>query len=393
MSLFPEKMLTLSPTLAATVGLEEALLLQLLGDCRALVPGEPRDGYVWHRVALEQLQQSTPFWRNEDLQRLVASLHEKGLLLYRGGRIGSDSEFTFAFNETVAGTAAAVAAPPIAGAGATTAAVAPAVAGSASLSPSTPPASAQPAVAKTIGNSWQPSEDALRQLSQLGVTREFAATQVGQFVAYWRDRNVSRHSWESKYIKEVWRQWQQQMSSDNRRRSEQPMTNDWQPSADALTILVDQGGINRNFIDDAIPEFVLYWRDRGDRSATWDSKFIGHIRHQWQHYCGLIENDHAPRVISADWQPNPAVYDLLEMANIRRSFAEQLIAEFILYWRENGKPQSSWSSKFLQFVKRQWARENSPTAERSHGQNSTQPSTRLRNRSFVEDLTDRSWAS
>jgi len=378
MSLFPEKMLALSPTLAASIGVEEALLLQLLGDCRALVTGEPRDGFSWHAVELAQLQQCTPFWRAEDLQRLVASLHEKGLLLYRGGRIGSEPLFTFAFNEAAAGAPA------------TSRSAAPAVS-SAAL----PPTAAQPAAAKTIGGSWQPSEDALRQLGQLGVSREFAFTQVGQFVAYWRDRNVSRHSWESKYIKEVWRQWQQQMTHNSRRASEQPMGAQWRPSADAMAILTEQGGINRNFIDDAIPEFVLYWRDRGERSATWDSKFIGHIRHQWQHYCGLIENDHTPRVIAADWQPNPAVYDLLEMANIQRAFGEQLIAEFILYWRESGKPQSSWSTKFLQFVKRQWARENSPTAESSNGQSNPahQPSTRLRNRSFVEDLTDRSWAS
>lgn len=367
MSLFPEKMLTLSPTLAAAIGVEEALLLQLLGDWRAMRSGDSRDGFCWHQIELAQLQQCAPFWSSEQLQRLVASLHEKGLLLYRGGRIGSQPEFTFAFNEASALPNGPDAAPA--------------------------PAHALAAPAKTIDNSWQPSEDALRQLGQLGVSREFSLTQLPQFTAYWRDRNVSRHSWESKFIKEVWRQWQQQLSHNQRRAAEQPIGADWRPSADALNILVEQGGINSNFIEDAVPEFVLYWRDRGERSSTWDSKFISHIRHQWQHYCGLIENDHAPRVISSDWQPNPAVYDLLEMANIERSFAEQLVPEFVLYWRESGKPQSSWSSKFLQFVKRQWARDNSATVDKSHGQNHAQPSSRLRNRSFVEDLTDRSWAS
>ena len=374
MSLFPEKVLTLSPTLAAAIGVEEALLLQLLGDWRAMQIGDSRDGFSWYQIELSQLQQCTPFWNSEQLQRLVSSLHEKGLLLYRGGRIGSQAEFTFAFNEACSTPSR------------------PARAATATAPTPITEASA-PAPAKTIDNSWQPSEDALRQLGQLGVSREFSLTQLPQFTAYWRDRNVSRHSWESKFIKEVWRQWQQQMSNNQRRASELPMGGDWRPSVDALNILVEQGGINSNFIEDAIPEFVLYWRDRGERSSTWDSKFISHIRHQWQHYCGLIENDHAPRVISTDWQPNPAVYDLLEMANIERRFAEQLVAEFVLYWHENGKPQSSWSSKFLQFVKRQWARDNSATVDKSHGQNHAQPSTRLRNRSFVEDLTDRSWAS
>lgn len=373
MSWFPEKMLTVAPTLAAAIGLQEALLLQLLGDFRATHAGQTRDGFVWHSVALSQLQQCTPFWDNQQLQTLVASLHEKGLLLYRGGRIGTEAHFTFAFNEA--------------------AATQPAPSAAANSAATTLPATTVAAAAKTIDSGWQPSEDALRQLAQLGVSRDFAQSQLPQFTAYWRDRNVSRHSWESKFIKEVWRQWQQQVSQQQRRASEQTISSDWQPSADAMRILVEQGAINRNFIDDAIPEFVLYWRDRGERSSTWDSKFISHIRHQWQHYCGLIENDHAPRLITADWQPNPAVYDVLEMANIERRFAEQLIPEFVLYWRESGKPQSSWSSKFLQFVKRQWARDNSPTVDKPNGQNHSQPSTRLRNRSFVDDLTDRSWAS
>jgi hypothetical protein len=45
-----------------------------------------------------------------------------------------------------------------------------------------------------------------------------------------------------------------------------------------MDILVNQGGINPNFIEDAVPEFILYWRDRGDVSSTWDSKFIQHVR-------------------------------------------------------------------------------------------------------------------
>ena len=60
----------------------------------------------------------------------------------------------------------------------------------------------------------------MRQLSQLGVTQAFAEQQIPQFVAYWRERNVPRHSWESKFIKEVWRQWQQAEATSHRRRQE-----------------------------------------------------------------------------------------------------------------------------------------------------------------------------
>ena len=254
--------------------------------------------------------------------------------------------------------------------------------------------SSSPHSAKTIGGSWQPSDDALRQLAQLGVTREFAQQQIPQFVAYWRERNVPRHSWESKYIKEVWRQWQQAASTNHRRSREVSVTGEWRPSADALDILIQQGGINPNFIDDAVPEFILYWRDRGDVSSTWDSKFIQHVRRQWQFYTGMMDQDSMPRAIPAQWQPKETVYDVLQMANIDRQFAQQIIPEFVLYWQENGTPHGSWSTKFLQYVKRQWARHNQPqSASGSHGKQGSNSEGRIRDRSIIDALSDRSWAS
>ena len=370
MSLIPEKPITISPTLAATIGLEETVLLQLLQECRSHANPEQSQGFDWVTIAGEKLLSLAPFWREEDIIRLSAGLHEKGLLLIGGAPFASQRDFRFAFNDAVASSSAR-----------------------APVQPAVSPAA--PVSAKTIGNSWQPSQDALRQLSQLGVTQAFAQQQIPQFVAYWRDRNVPRHSWESKFIKEVWRQWQQAEATSHRRRQEVSLTSDWRPSRDALQILIGQGGINSNFVEDAIPEFILYWRDRGDLSSTWDSKFIQHIRRQWQFYTGMMEQDSMPRAIDAQWRPKESVYDVLQMANISRQFAEQLLPEFVLYWQENGKPQSSWSTKFLQYVKRQWAHHiQPPSTDTAHGkQQGSNPNGRIRDRSFVEDLTDRSWAS
>ena len=376
MSLIPEKPITISPTLAATIGLEETVLLQLLQECRSHGTPEQNQGFEWFSVAAEKLLSLAPFWREADILRLSAGLHEKGLLLIGGAPFSSQRDFRFAFNDVPASSTNRAAN---------------------TVSQHTAPAvsSAMPASAKTIGNSWQPSQDAVRQLSQLGVTQAFAQQQIPQFVAYWRERNVPRHSWESKFIKEVWRQWQQAEATSHRRRQEITLTNDWRPSRDALQILIGQGGINSNFVEDSIPEFILYWRDRGDVSSTWDSKFIQHIRRQWQFFTGMMEQDSMPRKIEAQWQPKASVYDVLQMANINRQFAEQLVPEFILYWQENGMPQSSWSTKFLQFVKRQWARHIQPSStDTAHGkQQGSNPNGRIRDRSFVEDLTDRSWAS
>jgi hypothetical protein len=369
MSLIPEKPIVISPTLAATIGLEETVLLQLLQEC--ISHGNPtfNNGFAWVTVSAGRLLNLVPFWQQDDVRRLTASLHEKGLLLIGGVAFTSDQDFRFAFNE-----------------------------GSVASTPNQLDSTrsllvSKPSSAKTIGNTWQPSEDALRQLGQLGVTREFAQQQVPQFVAYWRDRNIPRHSWESKYIKEVWRQWQQAETSNNRRRKEISVTSNWRPSIDALDILVNKGGISTNFVEDAIPEFILYWRDRGEVSSTWDSKFIQHVRRQWQFYSGMMEQESMPRVISENWKPKESVYDVLQMANIDRPFAEQTIPEFVLYWQENGTPQSSWSTRFLQYVKRQWAYQSKLLTDTSNGKQQGYSKGRIRDRSIIDALSDRSWAS
>ena len=398
MSLIPEKPITISPTLAATIGLEETVLLQLLQECRSHGTPEQNQGFEWFTVASEKLLSLAPFWREDDILRLSAGLHEKGLLLIGGAPFSSQRDFRFAFND---GVATSITQSPQTSSQTNSQTNSqqhsnqrqqPAYNHSATTAA---PSNGIPTSAKTMGNSWQPSQDAMRQLSQLGVTQLFAQQQIPQFVTYWRERNVPRHSWESKFIKEVWRQWQQAEASSHRRRQEVALTNEWRPSRDALQILIGQGGINSNFVEDSIPEFILYWRDRGDLSSTWDSKFIQHIRRQWQFFSGMMEQDSMPRKIEAQWQPRASVYDVLQMANINRQFAEQLVPEFILYWQENGMPQSSWSTKFLQFVKRQWARHIQPSStDTAHGkQQGSNPNGRIRDRSFVEDLTDRSRAS
>ncbi|MDG0968857.1 MAG: DnaT-like ssDNA-binding domain-containing protein [Porticoccaceae bacterium] len=369
MSLIPEKPIVISPTLAATIGLEETVLLQLLQEC--ISHGNPtfNSGFAWITVPADRLLSLAPFWRQDDVRRLTASLHEKGLLLIGGVTFTAHQDFRFAFNED------SVASAPN------------------HLESTRSVPAPKPSSAKTIGSTWQPSEDALRQLSQLGVTREFAHQQVPQFVAYWRDRNIPRHSWESKYIKEVWRQWQQAETSNNRRRKEVSVTSNWRPSVDALDILVSKGGINTNFVEDAIPEFILYWRDRGAVSSTWDSKFVQHVRRQWQFYSGMMEQESMPRVIGENWQPKERVYDVLQMANIDRPFAEQRIPEFVLYWQENGSPQSAWNTRFLQYVKRQWAYQSKLLTDTSNGKQQGYSKGRIRDRSIIDALSDRSWAS
>ena len=371
MSLLPEKSIVFSPTLAATLGLEEAILLQVLQECISHSEQTTSSGFAWTVISGKKLVEICPFWNEQDIRRLSASLNEKGLLLIGGGAFSANQDFRFSFNETSSE---------------------PRSQKSKNTAISTIPMAHS---AKPIGSSWQPSEDCLRQLAQLGVTNQFAYQQIPQFVTYWRDRNIPQHSWESKFIKEVWRNWQLQESDNYRKSKELPIANDWRPSQDALDILCKQGAINSNFIEDAIPEFILYWRGTGQVSSTWDSTFVQHVRRQWQFFNGTMNQDKTPKTMSASWQPNESVYDVLQMANIERDFAQRLIPEFVLYWQENGSAQCSWSTKFLQYVKRQWARHIQPqTADNKYGKQQGFSATgRIRDRSIIDAPSDRSWAS
>ena len=80
-SIVPERQLVFSPGLAATIGLEEAVLLQHLHALFEHRPAELRKGHAWLNVEREFLLGTLPFWSTEDLQRITRSLADKGVLL------------------------------------------------------------------------------------------------------------------------------------------------------------------------------------------------------------------------------------------------------------------------------------------------------------------------
>ncbi len=379
MSLIPEQPLLFSPTLAATIGLEEAILLQVLDGWLREGETEERNGFRWLDVAQSRLEQRLPFWGVNDFRRICSSLRDKGIILIGGVPFGSSASLRYALNEQV-NTPATPAAPPPAGTSPVAATARPAE---------------QPPGARTISPIWQPDEELLRQLAQYNIPRQFAFDQVPEFVTYWNERGESRYSWGSRFIRHVLRLWREQESQDARRARELPMTSDWRPGADAIDILTRQSAISRNFVEDAIPEFVLYWRERGELCSTWDSRFVLHVKRQWARFTTALKTDSEPRPMVANWQPDPTVYEVLELANIDRQFAHELLPEFVLFWRDSGRVQSSWNTRFLQHVKRDWARRQNTltTLEPIHGRPTRPHATgKTRERTLEQDLLDRSWA-
>lgn len=345
-SLLPERPLVISPALAATLGLEEAVLLSVLHE---LYLHRAQGG--WLKVDGSVLAPFVPFWLPQDIQRIATSLQAKGVLQLRSAPYLSSGVLDFSLGDSA---------------------------------PAPSRVHEPRSVAATTGGAtlmaphWQPDDDLLRQLAQLGVPADFVQQQVPEFVRYWRDRGEAHHAWGNRFLKQVLRVWREQEQHGAKLRQNTAMTADWRPGPDAVEIL-QRAGVSREFIADSVPEFVLYWRERGEQHSTWDSKFLQHVRRQWAIFTAKLAHDPTPRPISADWQPSPDVFDILQMAAIDADFARAQVSEFVLYWLDSRQVHASWNSKFLHHVKYRWARRHQqPWQGETDG--------------FVATHTDRSWA-
>ena len=102
-SLIHERTLLISPTLAATIGLEEAVMLQLLHDAAQF---GARPGQRWHEIDKEELLRLLPFWSERDCQRISASLRDKGVLAIDSPPLEQTHCLRFALEEPAAAPAA-----------------------------------------------------------------------------------------------------------------------------------------------------------------------------------------------------------------------------------------------------------------------------------------------
>lgn len=362
-TLIPDRHIVISPTLAATIGLEEAVMLQVLHDATQLSPS----GTAWREIGTAELLRLLPFWDLRECQRVSASLRDKGILAIASAPLDQSDRLRFSFDASAGST----------------------------------PSTRQRHTGKLTGgktlmaNRWHPDDELLRQLALHGISGEFAEAQVDEFVLYWSDRGEPAYSWNAKFRSHVIRRWREYEASlatadDLPRRIDA----NWRPEADALEILA-RAGVPATFIEEAIPEFVLYWSERGEEARTWGSRFVTHVKRQWVRFSNTLELEGEPRRLTSEWQPGGDVFDILRMANIDAAFARGLLPEFVLFWSDSGETHPSWNSKFLQHVKFQWARRaQAPRAEEhQHGnRQGTGGKSSTRSRSLVEDLTDRSWA-
>ncbi len=389
-SLVPEQQLVFSPGLAATLGLEEAVLLQFLHQLLQHSPVRRSKNRDWVSADRERLLRQLPFWQQHDLQRICASLAAKGVLLFDAHAHGQ--ALTFALNEDPQRMQAP---------GEMPAATPRQISGGEPRGGlgRGPRATVQPGMhlrAGLLPSGWAPSEDLLQLLAlNHNIPRQFALDQLEDFVFYWRERGETSHAWENKFRQHVLSSWrrEQQSAGEAFETRERPLDNQWRPNADAMEIML-RAGINRQFIEDAIPEFILYWRERGSPPRELNSRFVQHIRLQWTRYTSSVHHSTEPQRIAEDWRPSEDVLDILRMSHIDPAFAMTLLPEFILFWRDSNQLHTSWNSKFLQHVKYHWARQNKlgKGSADHEGQRHAGGTGRTRDRSLEQDLSDTSWA-
>ncbi len=377
----------ISPTLASTIGLEEAVMLQVLAEfinSREKCHRSINRKLDWVELSDQDLQQAFPFWATVDIRRVQNSLQNLGLIIIEPNTDTAATQTRSSFY--------AIDEPSIeensgardsgqqheSDAHTQHSATVSTASGSASL----------------IAPNWQPGQDWIRKCKQHAIPEPFIHAQVAEFVGYWRDRGQARFSWGNAFYKHVLKEWRNEQTRKGAFEMATEMSAQWRPSEDAIGIL-EISGINSSFIEDAIPEFVLYWRERGMVNGAWNTKFIEHIRRQWAKFSASFGYDDTPKAIPSDWQPSGDCFEILQLAEIDEKYARSRIPEFVMYWKDSQQVKSSWNTVFLQFIKQDWARQlkQVENADLSYAENqSLVGSSQQRIKERFQRIADRSWA-
>ena len=369
--ILPERPLLISPTLAETIGLEETVMLQAIADLieyREEIKRNDDSSLTWIKVSYRELESLLSFWDLSEIKRIQESLQKLGMI--RIEAVDSKAEILLAINDQAHPKEKPK---------------------QSKQKPKTPPAINS---AGHIPADWQPDQNWIRLCKQHSIPEDFIKQLVPEFVNYWRDRGQSRFSWGNAFYKHVLKEWRNEQTRRGAHELASTMSADWAPSPDAMDIL-ENAGINSSFIQDAVPEFVLYWRERGAVHGAWNTKFIEHIRRQWAKFTTSFGRDDTPKQIADDWQPSLDCYEILQLAEIDEKWARSRVPEFVLYWKDRQQVKSSWNTVFLQFIKQDWARQlkHLESAEIANAENqSITGSGQQRLKEKFQQFADRSWA-
>ena len=364
-SLYSDRPIAVSPALAATIGLEEAVMVHVLAELltfRAAERLESHPNLDFVLLSEADAGRFFPFWKPADIDRIRLKLMQLDMVVYEPHPTEEGAAW-YALQRMDSAPRQ------------------------------------QSRVRRRRGTTgpippdWQPDAQWIMQCRQQNIPEDFVHAQVPRFVLYWRERGEARFSWGNEFYRHVLKLWREEQTASGARERFGDMSWDWQPDDVAMGILLHDG-VNRNFIEDAIPEFVLYWMERGVMRDAWNTKFIAHVQRQWHRFQAAELYGLEPKPIAQDWQPDAASLEILQLAQIDEEWALRQVREFVLYWRETGEARESWNTIFLQRIKQLWAQRLKRQAMGldDEGNEIAAKSIEQQNREWFERVTDRSWA-
>ncbi len=364
-SLYSDRPIAVSPTLAATIGLEEAVMVHVLAELIAFRATHPLPSHPELRFVLldeADVGRFFPFWRAADIERIRLRLLQLEMLVYEPHAEVSGAVW-YALQRM----------------------------DSAPRRPS--PTRRRRGSTGPIPPDWRPDSQWISQCRQQNIPEDFIHSQVERFVLIWRERGEARFSWGNEFCRHVLKQWREEQTATNARERFGQMGSAWRPDEGAVDILL-RYGVNRNFIEDAVPEFVLYWQERGIERDAWNSKFIAHVQRQWERFQAAGMRGRAPRPIDENWRPGAACMEILQLAQIDERWALEQVPEFVLYWRETGEARESWNTIFLQRAKQLWAQRaaRETGGECDAGDEVLAGAIGTEDHAWYQRITDRSWA-
>ena len=252
----PDSRLSFSKGIASTLGLSEAVLLEVLKTSN-------KEGNN-----LDELQELLPFWTEKETLDHLTSLMSKGLIV----ESNKETISIFSIKKNHVDSRKKI----------------------------------------SIENSWQPEKELLDQIQEYGLPEEFSYSLVEEFKHLNQEKDEKNKSWGIKFLRFVIKQWRHKEVSDSQKKKRKPIETNRQPEDEAREILV-RSGIDNTFIDEEISEFVLYWSEKKEESDIWNSKFISHVRRKWGRHLDVNEKDDTPFKIDTSWLPNEDFYDVLSL--------------------------------------------------------------------------------
>ena len=64
------------------------------------------------------------------------------------------------------------------------------------------------------------------------------------------------------------------------------------------------------------------------------------------------------RALNSEWGPSDETIEIINMTDVSNEFLSLKLKEFKIYWIERGQKKNNWNITFLDFIRREWVKEN-----------------------------------